>query len=272
MFALGSALAWGGADFFGGIASRRSNHVEVLALSRLSLVGVLGTLAVVTRDALPPATSVGWAIAAGLSGASGIAALYKGLAVGRSSFVVPTAGVVGAALPVLFGAIFEGILPIVQQAGLVLALVGIWMVSKGHGDSETSAPSGLKYGFFAGIGFGGSFILLGQVHPGFVYTPLAIAGTAGTLIAVVALIASRTKLPIPTRNPGALMAGTLDAVGIVCYMLAISLIRLDVAVVLGSIYPAIAVLLFWGVMKERVAGTQWVGLAACVLAIALIVA
>jgi len=197
--------------------------------------------------------------------------MYKGLAVGRSSYVVPTAGVVGAALPVLFGAVFEGVLPIIQQVGLVVALVGIWMVSKGDGEEDASQPSGIKYGFLAGMGFGGSFILLGQVQPGYIYTPLAIGGTAGVLIAIVALTVSRTRLPVPTRNPGALLAGTLDASGIVCYMLAINLIRLDIAVVLGALYPAIAVLLFWQLKKERVARTQWVGLAICILAISLIV-
>jgi drug/metabolite transporter (DMT)-like permease len=271
LFALASAAAWGFADFFGGIASRRSSHVEVLALSRLSLVGVLTTLAVVTKDPLPPAPSVAWAIASGLCGASGIASLYKGLSVGRSSFVVPTAGVVGAALPVLFGAISEGMLPVIQQVGLVVALAGIWLVSKGHGDEGASSPSGIKYGFLAGMGFGGSFILLGQVQQGFVFTPLAIGGCAGVLVAVAALTMSRTRLPVPTRNPGALMAGTLDAIGIACYMLAINLIRLDIAVILGSVYPAIAVLLFWQLKKERVAATQWLGLAVCITAIALIV-
>ncbi len=68
----------------------------------------------------------------------------------------------------------------------------------------------------------------------------------------------------------ALLTGVLDATGAVLYFLAIRWIRIDVAAVLGSLYPAIAVLLFWYLMKERVARAQWVGLAICVVAIALI--
>ncbi len=272
LFALTTAFLWGGADFFGGLASRRSSHVEVLAVSRVSLILVLATLVVVTGESLPPMQSVLWAAAAGLSGASGLAALYKGLAVGRSSLVIPTAGVVGAALPVILGAVFDGVLPLVQQAGLIVALVGIWFVSEGHADDSRSETStGLSLGLMAGLGFGGAYLLLGQVQEGYVYTPVAIAGAAGILIAVAALVTSRTPLPNPMRNPSALMAGTMDSLGTVCYMFAINLIRLDVAVVLGSLYPAIAVLLFWGVLKERVIGRQWVGLALCVVAIALIV-
>jgi drug/metabolite transporter (DMT)-like permease len=64
----------------------------------------------------------------------------------------------------------------------------------------------------------------------------------------------------------------LDATGVVCYAVAVRWIRLDIAAVLGSLYPAVTVLLFRAVLKEHVATTQWVGLAVCVVAIALVVA
>jgi drug/metabolite transporter (DMT)-like permease len=271
IFALASAIAWGGADFCGGLASRRSNHLEVLALSRLSLLVVLTASAVALRETIPPIVDVGWAAAAGACGALGLAALYKGLATERSSLVIPAAGVVGAAMPVLFAAIVEGLLPIVQQAGLVAALGGIWLVSEGHRAKISLASRGLVLGALAGVGFGAFFIFLGQVESGQVFAPLACAAFAGCAVSGVVLLIARTRIPSPTRNPVALLTGALDAAGAVLYFLAIRWIRIDVAAVLGSLYPAIAVLLFWYLMKERVARAQWVGLAVCVLAIALIV-
>lgn len=271
LFALAAAAAWGFADFFGGLSSRRSSHLDVLALSRVGLISVLAFLALVTRDALPPLSSAGWAAAGGATGACGIAALYRGLATERSSLVIPAAGVVGAAIPVLFSAVVGGFLPLVQQAGLLVALGGIWMVSQGHVDRSSPASRGLLFGAFAGVGFGGFFILLGQVEPGTLFTPLVIAALAGFVVALIVLAIARVQFPVPTKNPTALLTGALDATGVVFYMLAIRWIRLDIAAVLGSLYPAIAVLLFRGVLKEHVSKIQWVGLAVCIIAISLIV-
>jgi drug/metabolite transporter (DMT)-like permease len=271
LFALASAVVWGFADFFGGLSSRRSSHLDVLALSRVGLISVLTVLAVMTRDALPPLTSAGWAAAAGMTGALGIASLYRGLATERSSLVVPAAGVMGAVLPVLFAALVDGFLPLAQQFGLLVALGGIWMVSQGHNDSSSPASRGLLFGALAGVGFGGFFIMLGQVEPGTTFTPLVIAALAGFVVSLIILAIARVRFPVPTKNPTALLTGALDATGVVFYMLAIRWIRLDVAAVLGSLYPAIAVLLFRGVLKEHVSTTQWVGLGVCVVAISLIV-
>jgi len=271
IFALASAIAWGGADFCGGLASRRSSHLEVLALSRISLVTVLTVLAVLAGETFPPIGDVIWAAPAGACGALGLAALYKGLATERSSFVIPAAGVVGAAMPVLLSAIVEGLLPILQQAGLLIALAGIWLVSEGHRTKISVASRGLILGTLAGLGFGAFFVFLGQVETEMTFAPLAVATSAGLVVAGVILLIARAPLPAPTRNPVALLTGVLDAAGAVLYFLAIRWIRVDVAAVLGSLYPAIAVLLFWYVMKERVAKAQWVGIAICVAAIALIV-
>jgi drug/metabolite transporter (DMT)-like permease len=271
VFAIASAIAWGGADFCGGLASRRSTHLEVLALSRLALLTVLTTSALIAREAFPPMVDVRWAAAAGACGALGLAALYKGLATERSSLVIPAAGVVGAAIPVLFSAIVDGLLPIPQQAGLVLALGGIWLVSEGHRTKLSEAFNGLRLGVLAGLGFGAFFVFLGQVEPGSTFAPLAVASSAGLIVASIILLIARAPLPSPRRNPVALLTGALDAAGAVFYFVAIRWIRIDIAAVLGSLYPAIAVLLFWHVSKERVARAQWIGIALCVMAIALIV-
>jgi drug/metabolite transporter (DMT)-like permease len=269
-FAIAAAAAWGGSDFTGGFASRRVGPLRVLALSRLAGLACYAMLAVVSRETVPPVPSMGWAAAAGLSGSLGIAALYAGLATGRAAVVVPTSGVIGAGIPVAFAAAVAGVLPIAQQFGLLLALVGIFLVSFGE-DSRTSArSSGLAFGILAGVGFGAFFICLGQMAPGHVFAPLAVAGGASFLTACVLLLIARTGLPSPTRVPSALLAGVLDATGAVCYVLALRWIRLDIAAVLSSLYPAMTVVLFRLVAREPVSRTQWVGLAICVGAIAMI--
>ena len=270
LLALGAATAWGGADFSGGLASRRSSPLGVLAVSRLAGLLCYAGLAVATREHLPPVPSIGWAAAAGISGALGIAALYQGLATGRAALVVPVSGVVGAAIPVTFTAIIAGTLPVVQQLGLLTALIGIFLVSYGHGSGHSRWSSAFILGIVAGLGFGGFFIFLGQVESGYVFAPLAIVGCASFTVAAFFLTITRSTLPTSTHAPMALLAGALDATGAVCYLLATRWIRLDVAAVLSSLYPAITVLLFRVVLKESVSRAQWVGLAVCIVAIALI--
>jgi drug/metabolite transporter (DMT)-like permease len=211
-----------------------------------------------------------WAAAAGASGSLGIAALYRGLATEHSALVVPTSGVIGAAIPVVFAAVFQGVLPPAQQAGLVMALVGIWLVSAGHDAPDRSVSKGLAFGALAGLAFGGFFLCLAQIEPGYVFTPLAVAGGASLSVALLILRSSAQRFPSPVRNPVGLLAGALDAAGAMCYLLATQWIRVDIAAVLASLYPGIAVLLFRLVLNEQVGRVQWVGLAVCVVAIALI--
>lgn len=270
VLAVAAAGAWGGSDFTGGFASRRVGPLRVLALSRLAGLACYGALAAVSREAVPPAASMGWAGAAGLCGSLGIAALYAGLASGRAALVVPTSGVIGAGIPVAFAAAVEGVLPLTQQLGLLLALVGIFLVSFGENSRTGARPSGLAFGVLAGIGFGAFFIFLAQVPPGQTFAPLTAAGAASFAAACALLLIARTRFPSPARAPSAVLAGVLDATGVVCYVLALRWIRLDIAAVLSSLYPAITVLLFRLVARESVSRAQWVGLAICVAAIALI--
>jgi drug/metabolite transporter (DMT)-like permease len=68
----------------------------------------------------------------------------------------------------------------------------------------------------------------------------------------------------------AMASGLLDPLANALYLAATRLARLDVAVVLTSLYPAVTVLLSWLVLKEKIAPLQWLGVAFCLAAIVLI--
>jgi drug/metabolite transporter (DMT)-like permease len=269
-FALTSAAVWGSGDFSGGVATRRGSQYHVLALSALSGIVLLAALAILRREAWPPPAGWAWAALGGVSGALGIACLYRALSLGHAASVAPTTAVISAALPVVVGALSAGLPGSSQLAGFAVAVPGLWLVSA---SAQTGLPVSrpeLVLAVLAGLGFGGFFVFIGQVERGYIYTPLVIARglTLGT--ALLLIFGRRLPLPSLVGNPVALLAGVLDAGGNIFYVLARQYTRLDVAAVLSSLYPAATVLLAWLVLKERISRRQWLGAALCLAAVGLI--
>jgi len=107
IFASLSALTYGSADFYGGMAARKSQTVTVVFWSQgigflvaLIAAPLMGSASVMMGDIL-------WGIAAGLAGAAGVGFLYRGLASGLAAVVSPVAALTGATLPVIFAVLME---------------------------------------------------------------------------------------------------------------------------------------------------------------------
>jgi len=97
LLALGSALSWGAGDFLAGLAARRIAVLIVLAISQA--IGFVGIALWVwlASDPFPGVVALLPAALAGLAGAIGLGALYRGLAVGAMGIVAP----ISAASPVV---------------------------------------------------------------------------------------------------------------------------------------------------------------------------
>lgn len=270
ILALASALTWGSGDFCGGLATRRQHQFVVLAWSALSGILLMAALAWLTTEAWLTTASIWWAVAAGAGGALGIASLYKGLSLNQAAAVAPTAAVVGAALPVVFGIFTQGVPNTLQLAGFAVAFAGIWLVSQSSETGGRTSRDALALALLAGAGFGSFYILISQVQTNAVFTPLIVARSTNFVLALLLLAAIRKRLTSPLTNPMALLAGMLDAGGNAFFLLARQFTRLDIATLLSSFYPAATVVLAWLVLRERVAPRQWGGAALCLAAIALI--
>jgi drug/metabolite transporter (DMT)-like permease len=287
VFGLASALSWGAGDFSGGLATKRAPVFTVLAIGHgfglLLLIGV----ALLWGEVFPVVADLAWGFAAGLSGAIGLAALYQALAIGRMGLVAPVSSVIGAALPVLFNALTEGLPAGLTLAGFGLALLGIWLVAGVGG--AAGGRAGLGLAVLAGCGFGVLFILLDRVSEGAVFWPLA-AARFGSFALVMLIIFMRRSyqnrepttesqstapssqllaLGSPALIP-VLLAGALDVAGNVFFVLSSQSGRLDIAAILSSMYPASTVLLAALLLGERVTRPQLAGIGAVLTAIVLI--
>jgi drug/metabolite transporter (DMT)-like permease len=271
LLALGSACVWGTGDFFGGRASSRLDANQVLVLSALSGLVLLAAMILVTGEPLRGDASMAWAAAAGVCTTLGVVSLYRGLSVGSAATVAPLAAVTAAVLPVIVGALTQGMPRPTQFGGFIAALVGIFLVARSATD-EPASREGMRLGLLAGVGFGGFLVLIARAGVHAVYVPLLVARLVMFAAAVALVLRGGAPLPRLAASPIALVAGVCDAGGTVFYLLAGHYVRLDVAAVLSSLYPAATVMLSRVVVHEPVTRAQWIGAAICVAAVALIAA
>jgi drug/metabolite transporter (DMT)-like permease len=195
---LASAFVSGGADFLGGIASKRLNAMYVTALAALSGFALL-LLASVFLDGRISQEAVIWGALSGVFAATGIALLYGCLAIGPMSILSPITAVVSAAVP-MFGGLLEGErLQPLGYGALGIALVAVVLVGIVP-DSRVVRPKlkGLLMALGSGLSIGMLLILLDMTPADSGLVPLVFnragnAVTMGVVITVVLIVAKRRK-------------------------------------------------------------------------------
>src|SRR4029453_17999320 len=90
------------ADFWGGLASRRSRVLTVVLLSQGAGLVLMLSVAAIRGTGPPPVGDMALGAAAGAAGAIGLAAFYRALSVGAMSLVAPIAAL-GVVTPVFAG-------------------------------------------------------------------------------------------------------------------------------------------------------------------------
>jgi uncharacterized membrane protein len=270
ILATACALVYGTADFFGGLATRRSRVLSVVSLSQLSgLVFILALMAVL--PGLLSTAAVLWGLAAGVAGAAGLVLFYRALATGVMSVVAPTTAVTSATLPVLFGlATGERPQP-VALVGVVLALGAVVLVSQDRSGPKSGSAGAVVAALAAGAGFGGFFILLAVAPDDAGLWPLVGARVSSiTVVVLLALATRRTLRPAAGSLRIIVAAGVLDMAANVLYLLAKQEGLLSLVAVLVSLYPASTLLLARQVLGERLHAVQVAGVACALGAVALI--
>lgn len=269
--ALASAIAWGAGDFSGGLATRRARVAVVVFFSQLIGLALLIGLGVITHERAPTPADALWGAAAGIAGLIGLSALYSALSKGSMGLVAPVTGVISTAMPVLFGALSQGLPHPLQMLGFVLAILAVGLISRtGTGDGR---PDGLGLAVIAGVSFGAFLILIAQTGDGAVFWPLAIARVASVICLMLFMHVTHTfAMSARSAWPFIMLSGVLDAAGNFLFVLAEQVGRLDVAGALSSLYPASTTILALILLRERPHRWQVVGIVLTFIAIPLIVA
>ncbi|MFN3707826.1 hypothetical protein [Microcella sp.] len=307
--ALASSVLLGISDFLGGALSRRVPLIIVLLGSQ-----VVASIAIAARLLVDPfrgdlADAVMWGSIAGIAQAVGVAALFRGLAIGTMGVVAPVSAL-SVLVPVSVGLATGDTIGPLLGVGLAVAVVGS-VLATGPEVGRPRPPASGDYGYVAGVrsrralqsialalvaaaGFGTSQVGLARGAAADLTTTLVMTAVVVLGIYIVAfstwihvrlrgaaarLHRGRPAMPalVPTRIRGRDVVA-IASIGILVYLAnaaygtAAQAGALSVVAVLASLYPAVVALLSWRLLGERLRPVQTAGVVLVLAGVAAIAA
>ncbi|MGB9203639.1 MAG: DMT family transporter [Terriglobales bacterium] len=260
---------WGASDFLGGVGARRVNAFLFTAIVHLSGLVLVCTLALTSGAPFPGNASLVWSLIAGAVGGIALALFYRSLASGNMGLVAPVAAVLGAAIPTIVTAFAEGFPGYRHLFGFILAGVGVWLISRT--ESGGGRPQGLGMAVLAGIGFAGFYLCIHRAGNGSALWIATCSRFGALLVTGSIVLFGRHLRAVAAPVLGiALVAGILDISGTAVFIRASQIGRLDDAVVLSSLYPAVTVLLARIFLHEHFSRARTIGMVAALAAVPMI--
>ncbi|MFI9589339.1 EamA family transporter [Nonomuraea sp. NPDC052265] len=274
VLAMSTAILYGTADFFGGVATRRNSAVVVALISHFS--GAILILLLLPFVAGHPAAGPLWQGAlAGLASGTALTLFYRAMAIGTMSVVAPVTSAVSAIVPVVFG-LLHGERPApFALVGVSLAIFAVTLISSADSAARTQVRkvSSVLIAIGSGGGFGLFFVLIPAASGETGVWPLLAARCSSVaLIAVLAVLTLRGAKPVVRGWHLIVCAGGLDVGANVLFLLAKQEGMLSLVATLASLYPVSTLLLAYVFLGERLRGKQILGLSLALAATTLIAA
>ncbi len=277
-FGLSTAFGYGTSDFVARQASQRIGHVSVLFYLELIGFAVLAPIALLFERGLWRWTDA-WGLLLGLGVLNTFASLflYRSFEYGVLSVVSPIASsypAVTAALAILFLNDRPGIL---ATAGIVLALAGILLLSRGGVHPANAPPKDARIGVVSALG---AFAGYGVFYFALKYVVADVGPVTMTLVVrlvgvVVLLVLNAVGaltvhgLPRPLW-PSLAAMGVLDSFAFIAFNVGILGGSVAIVGTLSGLFSAVTVGLAVAVLRERLTRTQAVGVLAIFLGVVLI--
>ena len=275
LLALLSSVLWGTADYLAGNLSKRFKAIAVTGVSQSFglLFGVVCIL--LFADFIEPNLSMdGYflpGVIAGIAGFIGLVAFYTGLATGRMGVVSPISSL-SVVIPLVF-ALAQGERPTATQTiGIIVAISGAFMAS--GPEVRNGLPiKPLMFALIAAIGFGTAltFIAIGSETDS-LHTMTAMR-VASVSICILLALRFRTVGGFAKNNiPLLIFIGVADFLANFLLGVATTKGLVSVAMVFGSLFPVVTILLAYKFLHERLQKVQYVGIAFAIGGVILIAA
>jgi drug/metabolite transporter (DMT)-like permease len=267
-----ACFCWGLSQFLAGSKARALPVLTLLAYTSATGFTVFIICTIIRGMPMPSDPNLVFALLGGVAGISGVYCLYRGLAVGAVSIVVPVSAL--CALVPVTASLIQGEIPhVIQAFGIVAALCGGVLISlqKETRVEKLVTTRGIIPALGAALGFGAFFMMMdvaGAVDPLWAATSSRLASF---LLVLIAVSWKRPKLSINALHlPVVVMIGALDAAAALAYTTATTFGMLSLVAVVSSLYPVVSVVLAAVFLKERLRGSQLIGVVLIILGIAMI--
>ncbi|MEM7093273.1 MAG: DMT family transporter [Actinomycetota bacterium] len=256
-------------DTFGRVSSRRADSVSHVATQMLCgvVVSFPATLLVssefITRDVLSGALS-------GVFVASGLAVVYRGMALSSAAVVSPTAAVLAALLPLVWDLIGGTSLAALEIVGCVVAIASLGLTTF-NPDLGDRVRQGLILAIAGGLLFGLSIVFAADTSEASGAWPAVSQRLTGFLAMIPLALRRGAPIFLPTgvRRFG-IMGGIAGAVGMVAWVIGSQRGDLGTVSVVSSTYPAVVALLAARFDDDQVRWWQAVGIGGAITGGALI--
>jgi drug/metabolite transporter (DMT)-like permease len=283
-FGLLAAALWGGGDFTGSIAVKRTGStirgaLLVVLLGHILSLAIVASLATLHGDAFPHGAAFWWGIGGGAISSVSLVAFYIALSTGHMGSAAAVSGLLCATVPAIVSAFLDGAPGLIRIVGFLLAGTAIWMIASSTDPAHSASRQAMVLSVLGGLGFGIYFTALKFAGEAGVLWGMAIArmGSAGTAFAILillSLIGFREHGHADPRRGKTLLwiagGAALDTGGNLSYLAATRMGRLDVAAVTSSLYPAGTILLAAWLLHEKTSRRQRLGMLLALPAVALI--
>ena len=269
-YGLAAVLAWGTSDFLGGYATRRANAFLFTTVVNLGGLFLVVTLASAIHAPFPSGRSAAWVLAGGISGGAALAIFYRALSSGRMGLTAPVAAVLGAAIPAVVSMFTEGLPGRIPLVGFVVAATGLWLITR---TEDGGKPEGIGLAMLAGIGFASFYLCVRQAGDASALWIASLTRAGGLIItALIVLLLGKFRDITSAGVRWGVLTGCIDSMGTILFVRASQTGRLDEAVVISSLYPAVTVLLARFFLREHFTRWRFVGLLAALAAVPMIAA
>jgi drug/metabolite transporter (DMT)-like permease len=274
LLAFASSVTWGAGDFLGGLKSRQLPLLNVLLASQLSGLLLIAAFVTIRGEGAPGGDIALWGPLSGLAGAVGLAAFYRGLAVGNMGVVAPISAT-AAIVPLVVGVAGGDRPATLQYAGIGLALAGVVLASREEvgGRLKRGTARGAGLALLSALGFGLFFVAMDNASDGDVAWAILLNRITSATLLAAAFVALRPRLAASRSDLPVLgLIGVFDISANAMFAIASTEGLVSLVSVLGSLYPLTTVGLAAVVLGERPHRVAQVGVVLALAGVALIAA